>query len=53
MQYGITLPGRGPLATPDNMATIAQKAEALGFDSIALGDHILVRAIAYENRVVW
>ena len=42
MQYGITLPGRGPLATPDNMATIAQKAEALGFDSIALGDHILV-----------
>ena len=42
MQYGITLPGRGPLATPDNMATIAQRAEALGFDSIALGDHILV-----------
>ena len=42
MQYGITLPGRGPLATPDNMATIAQKAEAPGFDSIALGDHILV-----------
>ena len=42
MQYGITLPGRGPLATPDNMATIAQKAEELGFDSIALGDHILV-----------
>ena len=42
MQYGITLPGRGPLATADNMATIAQKAEALGFDSIALGDHILV-----------
>ena len=42
MQYGITLPGRGPLATPDNMAAIAQRAEALGYDSIALGDHILV-----------
>ena len=42
MQYGFTLPGRGPLATPDNMATIAQKGEALGFDSISLGDHILV-----------
>ena len=42
MQYGITLPGRGPLSTPDNLATIAQRAEALGFDSIALGDHILV-----------
>ena len=42
MQYGITLPGRGPLSTPDSLATIAQRAEALGFDSIALGDHILV-----------
>ena len=42
MQYGITLPGRGPLSTPDNLATIAQRAESLGFDSVALGDHILV-----------
>ena len=49
MQYGITLPGRGPLSTPDNLATIAQKAEALGFDSIALGDHILVPKNIYSD----
>ena len=49
MQYGFTLPGRGPLANPDNLATIAQRGEALGFDSISLGDHILVpRSISSE-----
>ncbi len=42
MQYGFTMPGRGPLAIPDTMAAIAQRGEALGFDSISLGDHILV-----------
>ena len=30
MQYGITLPGRGPLSTPDNLAAIAQRAGGLG-----------------------
>jgi hypothetical protein len=31
MRYGLTLPGRGPLATPDNLAIIARPAEELGY----------------------
>ena len=42
MKYGFTVPGRGPLADPDSLITIAQKAEELGYDSISMGDHILV-----------
>lgn len=42
MQYGFTLPGRGPLATPDNLARIAQRGEELGYDSVLTGDHIVV-----------
>jgi probable F420-dependent oxidoreductase len=42
MKYGFTVPGRGPLAEPDSLITIAQRAEELGYDSISMGDHILV-----------
>jgi len=42
MKYGFTVPSRGPLATPDALATIAKRGEQLGYDSISLGDHILV-----------
>ena len=42
MKYGFTVPGRGPLATPDMLLTIARHGEELGFDSIQTGDHILV-----------
>ena len=42
MKYGFTLPGRGPLATPQNLGIIARKGEELGFDALLTGDHILV-----------
>lgn len=42
MKYGFTLPGRGPLATPDNLALIARRGEELGYDSVLTGDHIVV-----------
>ena len=42
MQYGLTLPGRGPLATPDNLAIIAERAEELGYYMVLFGDHIVV-----------
>lgn len=45
MKYGFTVPGRGPLATPDMLLTIAKHGEELGFDSIQTGDHILVPKI--------
>jgi probable F420-dependent oxidoreductase len=42
MNYGFTLPGRGPLATPDNLATIARRGEELGYHFVLFGDHIVV-----------
>ncbi len=42
MKYGFTLPGRGPLATPERLGSIARKGEELGFDALLTGDHILV-----------
>src|SRR5215510_3388365 len=42
MRYGLTLPGRGPLATPDNLAIIAKRAEELGYYMILFGDHLVV-----------
>ncbi len=34
MQLGIALPHIGPLASPEAIIEVAQKAEALGFDSV-------------------
>ena len=42
MKYGLTLPGRGPLATPDHLAIIAKHAEELGYHMVLFGDHIVV-----------
>ena len=42
MKYGFTLPGRGPLATPETLGRIARAGEELGYDALFTGDHILV-----------
>ena len=46
MKFGMMLPTLGPLATGpgavDSLLTIAQKAEAMGFDSLWVADHIVV-----------
>lgn len=46
MKFGMLLPTLGPLASGAGVAekqlTIAQKAEALGFDSIWLPDHVVI-----------
>jgi probable F420-dependent oxidoreductase len=42
MKYGFTLPGRGPLATPDNLGAIARRGEELGYHLLLFGDHIVV-----------
>ena len=41
MDFGFALPPRGPMATPENIATLAQQGEALGFGIIAVSDHII------------
>ena len=40
LRFGVKLPHSGPLATPAAIRTIALEAEALGFDSVWVHDHI-------------
>ena len=42
MKYGFSIPNRGVIATPEAMVTIAQRGEALGYDALFFGDHIIV-----------
>ena len=42
MQYGVILPNVGPLAHIESLATIARRAEELGYDGIFLSDHVVV-----------
>ncbi|MGE3537523.1 MAG: LLM class F420-dependent oxidoreductase [Candidatus Tectimicrobiota bacterium] len=47
MQFGFGLPTRGPMATPQNLATLARKGEELGFALLSISDHIIIpRTIA-------
>ena len=41
MEFGFALPPRGPMATPENLATLAQRGEAMGFGILAVTDHII------------
>lgn len=41
MRLGFALPQMGPLAGPDSIAAVAQRAEALGFDSLWVLDRLL------------
>jgi probable F420-dependent oxidoreductase len=42
MGYGFSIPTRGPLATRDNVITLAKRGEELGFDYLAIPDHIVI-----------
>lgn len=42
MRYGLHIPHFGRLATPEFMGSTARTAEALGFDSVWLSDHVFV-----------
>lgn len=44
MKFGFSLPGRGPLATPDTVLRMATKADALGYDSVFVTDHVVLPA---------
>ncbi|PKB77570.1 MAG: hypothetical protein BZY70_02120 [SAR202 cluster bacterium MP-SInd-SRR3963457-G2] len=36
------MPSRGDMASPENLRTLAQRAESLGFDSVWVSDHIIL-----------
>ncbi len=42
MKFGFVLPNRGPLSNRDGLISLAQQGEALGFDFLAVSDHIVV-----------
>ena len=42
MEFGFNLPISGPLATPDEVARVAEAGEALGYAYLTLTDHIVL-----------
>ena len=42
MRYGFYLPTRGQTATPEALEAMVRRAEALGFASVVIADHIVV-----------
>ncbi|MGH6901150.1 MAG: hypothetical protein ACREIR_00260, partial [Geminicoccaceae bacterium] len=42
MDVGLTIPTRGPMATPDSITTIVRRAEELGFAHLSVSDHVVV-----------
>ena len=40
--FGCSMPSRGPMAGPENLRTLAQRAEDLGFDSVWVSDHVIL-----------
>ncbi|MFQ6028069.1 MAG: LLM class F420-dependent oxidoreductase, partial [Dehalococcoidia bacterium] len=40
--FGCSVPSRGPLASPQALRLLAQRAEDLGFDSVWVSDHIIL-----------
>jgi len=42
MDYGFSIPTRGPLATRDSLLAIVKRGEELGFSYLAIPDHIVI-----------
>lgn len=40
--FGTSMPSRGDMASPENLRTLAQRAESLGFGSVWVSDHIIL-----------
>lgn len=49
MEFGFALSGRGPLAQPDVMLTLASKADTLGFASLFVTDHVVLPVSAARS----
>jgi len=50
MEFGLSLPGRGPLANPALIGRLVQKAEALRYSSLFVTDHVILPT---ESRSVY
>src|SRR5262245_40246533 len=44
VEFGLSLPGRGPLATPEQILRLARHADALRYTSVFVTDHVVLPA---------
>ena len=49
MEFGFSLPGRGPLATPEQILKLATRADTLRYDSIFVTDHVVLPVSAARS----
>jgi len=42
VEFGFSLPSRGPLAKPSILVRLARKAEALGYSCVTISDHVVL-----------
>jgi len=42
MDYGFSIPTRGPLANRDSVIALAKRGEELGFNYLAIPDHVVI-----------
>ncbi len=49
MHFGFALPGRGPLARPEILVKLAEKADALRYNSLFVTDHVVIPT-AYRSK---
>jgi probable F420-dependent oxidoreductase len=49
MHFGFALPGRGPLARPDALVKLAEKADALRYSSVFVTDHVVIPT-TYDSK---
>src|SRR5215471_17800712 len=48
MRFGFSLPGRGPLARPDTLVKLAEKADRLRYASVFVTDHVVI-PVTYDS----
>jgi len=49
--FGVRVPNSGPLASADSMVAVAQEAEALGYDSVWVHDHLTWSDEIHRTRI--
>ena len=42
LEFGVSMPTRGPMATRDGITSVAKHAESLGFEILSVSDHIVI-----------
>ena len=49
LEFGFSLPGRGPLATPEQILKLATRADALRYSSVFVTDHVVLPVSAARS----